>query len=211
MKSCHDTLFLPCQETAHNLSYENVQVFGYACMQHLFLTEPIGPGPLSCKLQSLQRVVKVVLAALCTVASQLEAPGVLQVVNVLGFSLPFYKSPTLLLSLGLSIRVFWYLVTRRPDVIHVSSPGLLVFSAIMYAKLLAIPLVVSYHTHIPEYIPKYTGGRGLVEPMWNIIRYCTLVADLTLVPSQAMKVISLLSYSSWLQCCMYGPCTNLMA
>ena len=111
----------------------------------------------------------------------------MQVVSVLGFSLPFYKSPTLLLSLGLSIRVFWYLVTRRPDVIHVSSPGLLVFSAIMYAKLLAIPLVVSYHTHIPEYIPKYT-WRGLVEPMWNVIRYCTLVADLTLVPSKAMKV-----------------------
>ena len=104
----------------------------------------------------------------------------------MGFSLPFYKSPTLLLSLGLSIRVFWYLVTRRPDVIHVSSPGLLVFSAILYAKLLAIPLVVSYHTHIP----KYTGGRGLVEPMWDIIRYCTLVADLTLVPSKAMKVSS---------------------
>ena len=57
----------------------------------------------------------------------------------------------------------------------------------MYAKLLAIPLVVSYHTHIPEYIPKYT-WRGLVEPMWKVIRYCTLVADLTLVPSKAMKV-----------------------
>ena len=112
---------------------------------------------------------------------------VVQVVKVLGFSLPFYKSPTLLLSLGLSIRVLWYLLTRRPDVIHVSSPGLLVFSAIIYAKLLAIPLVVSYHTHIPEYIPKYT-WRGLVEPMWNIIRYCTLMADLTLVPSKAMKV-----------------------
>ena len=122
-------------------------------------------------------------------SSQPVAPGTLQVVNVLGFSLPFYNSPTLLLSLGFSVRVFWYLVTRRPDVIHVSSPGLLVFSAIMYAKLLAIPLVVSYHTHIPEYIPKYTGSRGLVEPMWNIIRYCTLVADLTLVPSKAMKVL----------------------
>lgn len=113
----------------------------------------------------------------------------MQVVQVLGFSLPFYRSPTLLLSLGLSIRVLWYLLTKRPDVIHVSSPGLLVFSAIMYAKLLAIPLVVSYHTHIPEYIPKYT-WRGLVEPMWKIIRLCTLWADLTLVPSKAMKVSS---------------------
>ena len=111
----------------------------------------------------------------------------LQVVNVLGFSLPFYRSPTLLLSLGLSVRVLWHLLTRRPDVIHVSSPGILVFSAILYAKLLAIPLVVSYHTHIPEYIPQYT-WKGLVKPMWNIIRFCTLMADLTLVPSKAMKV-----------------------
>ena len=60
---------------------------------------------------------------------------------MLGFNLPFYRSPTLLLSLGLSVRVLWYLLRQRPDVIHVSSPGCLVFSAILYAKLLAIPLV----------------------------------------------------------------------
>ncbi len=195
-------------------------------------------------------------------------------VNVLGFSLPFYRSPTLLLSLGLSVRVLYYLITQRPDVIHVSSPGLLVFAATLYAKLLAIPLVVScagplgsastlhmrtsllpsqscsmqtalqmlavimilqhallawqkplaawqelqcpgwgvctdtmhaaeevvtrevlkghmpqvsYHTHIPEYIPKYT-WKGLVGPMWRVIRFNILMADLTLVPSKTMKV-----------------------
>ncbi len=32
---------------------------------------------------------------------------------MLGFSLPFYKSPTLLLSLGLSVRVLWHLIKRR--------------------------------------------------------------------------------------------------
>lgn len=68
-----------------------------------------------------------------------------------------------------------------------AAAGLLVFSAILYAKMLAIPLVVSYHTHIPEYIPKYT-WKGLVEPMWKLIRFCTLMADVTLVPSRAMKV-----------------------
>jgi sulfoquinovosyltransferase len=73
----------------------------------------------------------------------------MQVVNVLGFSMPYYKSPTLLLSLGLSIRVFWHLIMTRPDVIHVSSPGFLVFAGILYAKLLDLPLVVSYHTHVP--------------------------------------------------------------
>ena len=71
-------------------------------------------------------------------SSQGAARG--QVVNVLGFSLPFYNSPTLLLSLGLSARVLWRLLTHRPDVIHVSSPGFLVFAATLYAKLLSIPL-----------------------------------------------------------------------
>lgn len=109
-----------------------------------------------------------------------------KVVNVLGFKLPFYSSPTLLLSLGLSVRVLYHLISNRPQIIHVSSPGLLVFAATMYAKLLRIPLVVSYHTHIPEYIPKYT-WEGLVHPMWSIIRWCTRASDLTLVTSAAMK------------------------
>ncbi len=74
----------------------------------------------------------------------------MQVLNVLGFPLPLYKSPTLLLSSGLSVRVFWHLVRNRPDVIHVTTPGLLVFAATLYSRLLNIPLVMSYHTHIPE-------------------------------------------------------------
>ena len=51
---------------------------------------------------------------------------------------------------------------------------------------------VSYHTHIPEYIPKYT-WKGLVGPMWRVIRFNILMADLTLVPSKTMKVPPALS------------------
>jgi len=65
-----------------------------------------------------------------------------------------------------------------------------VLCAVLYARLLAVPLVMSYHTHIPEYIPRYTWS-GLVEPMWSIIRWCTRRADLTLVTSKAMKVFYL--------------------
>jgi sulfoquinovosyltransferase len=107
------------------------------------------------------------------------------VVGVLGFRLPFYKSATLLLSLGLSLRVLWTLWRQRPDVIHVSTPGVLVFAAVLYSRLFRVPLVMSYHTHIPEYIPRYT-WTGLVEPMWSVIRWCTRRADLTLVTSAAM-------------------------
>lgn len=106
---------------------------------------------------------------------------------MLGMKLPFYKSATLLLSTGLSVRVMWYLWKQRPDVIHVSTPGILCFAAVLYARLFAVPLVMSYHTHIPEYIPRYTWS-GLVAPMWSIIRWCTRRADLTLVTSAAMKV-----------------------
>jgi hypothetical protein len=42
---------------------------------------------------------------------------------VLGFKLPFYRAPTFLVSLGLSVRVFWHLVMARPHIIHASTPG----------------------------------------------------------------------------------------
>ena len=60
--------------------------------------------------------------------------------------------------------------------------------------------MVSYHTHIPHYIPQYTWD-GLVEPMWKLIRFCTLMADLTLVPSKTMKVCLCFTISSiYLEC-----------
>lgn len=42
---------------------------------------------------------------------------------MLGFKLPFYSSDTLRLSPGLSLRVLYHLMKRKPDVIHASSPG----------------------------------------------------------------------------------------
>ena len=54
---------------------------------------------------------------------------------------------------------------------------------------------VSYHTHIPEYIPKYT-WKGLVGPMWRVIRFNILMADLTLVPSKTMKARSTLAINT---------------
>eukprot|EP00798_Chlamydomonas_sp_ICE-L_P022218 gene22218-29282_t len=74
----------------------------------------------------------------------------------------------------------------RPDVIHVSTPGIMFLSAFLYAKMLGIPLVLSYHTHITEYIPRYTWA-GLVKPAWHILRWGVRHADLTLVTSKAMK------------------------
>eukprot|EP00252_Welwitschia_mirabilis_P002219 TRINITY_DN12119_c0_g1_i2.p1 TRINITY_DN12119_c0_g1~~TRINITY_DN12119_c0_g1_i2.p1 ORF type:complete len:314 (-),score=29.00 TRINITY_DN12119_c0_g1_i2:367-1308(-) len=61
----------------------------------------------------------------------------------------------------------------------------MVFGALMIAKLLCVPLVMSYHTHVPIYIPKYTFS-WLVKPMWLIIKFLHRAADLTLVTSTAV-------------------------
>ena len=49
----------------------------------------------------------------------------------MGFKLPFYKVSTLLLSFGLSMKIFSELWNMRPDIIHVSYPGVIVFAAIL--------------------------------------------------------------------------------
>ncbi|PON43557.1 Glycosyl transferase [Parasponia andersonii] len=60
-----------------------------------------------------------------------------------------------------------------------------VFGALIIAKLLCVPIVMSYHTHVPVYIPRYTFS-WLVKPMWLVIKFLHRAADLTLVPSAAI-------------------------
>ncbi|KAF6147096.1 hypothetical protein GIB67_036815 [Kingdonia uniflora] len=99
------------------------------------------------------------------------------------FPCPLYKNVPL--SLAFSPRIFSEVANFKPDIIHASSPGIMVFGALMIAKLLSVPIVMSYHTHVPIYIPRYTFS-WLVKPMWMIIKFLHRAADLTLVPSTAI-------------------------
>ena len=58
------------------------------------------------------------------------------------FALPFPR-------VGDDLREF------RPDLIHVVNPGFLAFAAIYYARKCRLPLIASYHTHIPSYARYY--------------------------------------------------------
>ncbi|XP_050212380.1 sulfoquinovosyl transferase SQD2 [Mercurialis annua] len=99
------------------------------------------------------------------------------------FPCPLYdKVP---LSLALSPRIISEVARFKPDIIHASSPGIMVFGALIIAKLLCVPIVMSYHTHVPVYIPRYTFS-WLVTPMWLVIKFLHRAADLTLVPSVAI-------------------------
>ncbi|KAF3795576.1 Sulfoquinovosyl transferase [Nymphaea thermarum] len=100
------------------------------------------------------------------------------------FPCPWYRNVPL--SLALSPRIISEVAKFKPDIIHASSPGIMVFGALVIAKLLCVPLVLSYHTHVPIYIPRYTFS-WLVKPMWLIIKFLHRAADLTLVPSVAIS------------------------
>ncbi|GJP55126.1 hypothetical protein CLOM_g14113 [Closterium sp. NIES-68] len=106
-----------------------------------------------------------------------------KVVPSLSFPLPFY--PILPLSLALSPRILKAVKDFKPDVIHATSPGIMCFGALVIAKLLSRPLVFSYHTHVPAYIPMYT-FTFLIAPMWAVIRFVHLAAEVTLVTSHAL-------------------------
>ncbi|GAU35678.1 hypothetical protein TSUD_162500 [Trifolium subterraneum] len=83
-----------------------------------------------------------------------------KVIGSWSFPLPWYQNVPL--SLALSPRIISEVARFKPDIIHASSPGIMVFGALIIAKLLCVPIVMSYHTHVP------------------------VAADLTLVPSVAI-------------------------
>ncbi|CAM6099420.1 unnamed protein product [Calypogeia fissa] len=106
-----------------------------------------------------------------------------KVIGSWSFPCPWYEN--LFLSLALSPRIYREVAAFKPDIIHASSPGIMVFGALIIAKLLSAPIVMSYHTHVPMYIPKYTFS-WLVTPMWWVIRLLHRAADWTLVVSQVL-------------------------
>ena len=73
----------------------------------------------------------------------------------------------------------------NPDLIHVVNPAVLGLSGLYYAKLMAVPLVASYHTHLPQYIHHY--GLGALEGvLWELLKALHNQAQLNLCTSTAM-------------------------
>jgi glycosyltransferase involved in cell wall biosynthesis len=73
----------------------------------------------------------------------------------------------------------------KPDLIHVVNPAVLGVGGIYYAKTLNIPLVASYHTHLPQYLQHY--GLGSLEGLlWELLKLAHNQAQLNLCTSTAM-------------------------
>ncbi len=105
-----------------------------------------------------------------------------QIYGVSGFPLPMYPELKLALprpAIGSALQLF------KPDIVHVVNPAVLGLAGLFYSKLLNIPLVASYHTHLPEYLQHY--GLGMLEGLlWELLRAGHNQAQLNLCTSTAM-------------------------
>jgi hypothetical protein len=73
--------------------------------------------------------------------------------------LPWY--PTMTLSTDWTGKVLHTVRRMKPDILHVTSPSLFIFPAILASRLFGIPLIASYHTHLPVYLRSYVRPRFL--------------------------------------------------
>eukprot|EP00581_Thalassiosira_minuscula_P010398 CAMPEP_0183711722 /NCGR_PEP_ID=MMETSP0737-20130205/7151_1 /TAXON_ID=385413 /ORGANISM="Thalassiosira miniscula, Strain CCMP1093" /LENGTH=494 /DNA_ID=CAMNT_0025940289 /DNA_START=122 /DNA_END=1606 /DNA_ORIENTATION=- len=104
-----------------------------------------------------------------------------------GFVFPLYDHISLTFDLP-EMRGAKMMERRRPDLIHVTSPGFLLFAGLFYARVMRIPLLLSYHTHLPLYARNYLKFLpGHEEFAWSLLRWVHNRADLTLVTSPQMK------------------------
>jgi glycosyltransferase involved in cell wall biosynthesis len=103
--------------------------------------------------------------------------------GVSGFPLPLYPELKLALprpSIGEALEAF------QPDLVHVVNPAVLGLAGIYYSKAMNVPLVASYHTHLPKYLEHY--GLGMLEGvMWELIKAMHNQARINLVTSTAMQ------------------------
>lgn len=103
--------------------------------------------------------------------------------GVPGFAFPMYPDLKLAVPRPSISRA---LTDFRPDIVHAVNPAMLGVSGFFYTASHQIPLVVSYHTHLPKYLQYY--GLGRLEPlMWWGMRQGYNRADLILATSSAMQ------------------------
>ena len=80
-------------------------------------------------------------------------------------------------------RILAELVRFRPNVVHAVGPVCLGFWGILAAQALRIPILASYHTDLPSYLPGY--GMGWLSPaVWPLIRNVHNRAHVNLAPSR---------------------------
>lgn len=82
--------------------------------------------------------------------------------------------------------MFAHIYYLLPFSLFYYNSGFMVFAAIFYARVMRIPLLMSYHTHLPSYSANYLPWAPL-EISWSLLRWVHSRADLTLVTSPQLQ------------------------
>ncbi|MDL4839797.1 glycosyltransferase family 4 protein [Aquibacillus rhizosphaerae] len=107
-----------------------------------------------------------------------EFEGV-QVAGIPAFTFFMYKDKKYAF---FSPKVKKHLKEFQPDLVHVVNPAFLGITGIFYAKRLKIPLIASYHTHVPKYADYYRVS--MFKPiLWWYFRTIHNRADINLCTS----------------------------
>lgn len=107
-----------------------------------------------------------------------------RVVGIRPVTLPFYKHRRFTLpnpTVDGIIRGF------HPDVVHAAQPLLLASSGAFAARRQRIPLVASYHTHIPRYLDLYRAWSWGKPAVWWQIKRNHAMAEVNIATSETMK------------------------
>lgn len=102
------------------------------------------------------------------------------IVRVPSFAMPRY--PKVRLAPGGVARIRRILADFDPDVVHIASPFLLGWRAVIATQELGLPSVAVYQTEVPAYASRY-GWHGLESVAWTHVRNLHQRATLTLAPS----------------------------
>ncbi len=86
------------------------------------------------------------------------------------------------------------LAAERPDVVHLHAPVLLGLRALLVCKKMNIPVVVTYHTHFPDYVPHLSKGliKGMFAelvkyPVKKLVGVVYAYADVVTAPTAALR------------------------
>lgn len=84
-----------------------------------------------------------------------------------------------------SRKIKYILKAFKPDIVHAVNPFFMGTSGVHYAKKLGLPLLASYHTHMPNYLDHYK--MPLLKPiLWEYIRYWHQMADVNITVSNTL-------------------------
>jgi hypothetical protein len=105
--------------------------------------------------------------------------------TVRGFELFWYPQVTLTLDMRGTLRRLMH--SFDPDIVHITMPSVVVFPALLWAKLQNKPVVISYHTDLIKYAQTYAQFPGSYTLSKWVVKLPLMCADLVLCTSPQLQ------------------------